>query len=126
MGRPKIEINYKLAEKLASILCTQSEIAHILEVSSRTLSRDKEFCRLYKKAVDVGKMSLRREQFKLAQAGNASMLIWLGKVYLGQRETVEHEINSSKDIIITQDQAQFFKKDFLEKRSKTPKKKKKE
>lgn len=35
-----------------------------------------------------GKISLRRSQFQLAEK-NASMAIWLGKQYLGQKDVVE-------------------------------------
>ena len=87
MARPKKEIDYKLAEKLSQIMCTQEEIANILEVSVRTLQRDTEFCRLYKKGQDTGKMSIKRKQFDVAiNKGNTTMLIWLGKQYLGQKE----------------------------------------
>ena len=91
-GRPKKEIDYEAVEKLASIQCTQEEIANFLELSVRTLQRDDEFCRLYKKGQDNGKMSLRRTQFKLAEK-NPSMAIWLGKQYLGQRDSFPDEVN---------------------------------
>lgn len=90
MARPKKEIDYKLAEKLSQIMCTQEEIANILEVSTRTLQRDAEFCRIYKKGQDTGKMSIKRKQFDVAiNKGNTTMLIWLGKQYLGQKEQPE-------------------------------------
>ena len=94
-GRPKIEINYKQAETLASIFCTQEEIAAVLGISVRTLQRDEEFCRVYKKGQDTAKSSLRRMQFKLADR-NPTMAIWLGKQYLGQRDNieVEHDIKN--------------------------------
>lgn len=44
-GRPKFEIDYVLAEKLANIQCTQEEIATFLGCSVDTLQRDKEFMR---------------------------------------------------------------------------------
>lgn len=88
MARPKKEIDYEAVEKLASIQCTQEEIANFLNLSVRTLQRDEEFCRLYKKGQDNGKMSLRRYQFKLAEK-NTSMAIFLGKQYLGQRDIIE-------------------------------------
>ena len=91
-GRPKKEIDYEAVEKLASIQCTQEEIANFLNLSVRTLQRDDEFCRLYKKGQDNGKMSLRRTQFKLAEK-NPSMAIWLGKQYLGQRDSFPDEVN---------------------------------
>lgn len=89
-GRPKKEIDYTAVEKLANIQCTQEEIASFLELSVRTLQRNEEFCRIYKKAQDNGKMSLRRMQFKLADK-NPTMAIWLGKQYLKQKDNIEVE-----------------------------------
>lgn len=89
-GRPKKEIDYDAVEKLSNIQCTQEEIASFLDLSVRTLQRDEEFCRIYKKGQDNGKMSLRRMQFKLADK-NPTMAIWLGKQYLRQRDTFEVE-----------------------------------
>lgn len=89
-GRPKKEIDYITVEKLANIQCTQEEIANFLGLSVRTLQRDEEFCRIYKKGQDNGKMSLRRIQYKLAEK-NPTMAIWLGKQYLKQRDTFEVE-----------------------------------
>jgi hypothetical protein len=40
----------------------------------------------------MGKLSLRREQFRLAERGNAAMLMFLGKQLLGQRDKVEAEV----------------------------------
>lgn len=102
-GRPKKEIDYEAVEKLASIQCTQDEIANFLGLSVRTLQRDEEFCQLYKKGMDNGKMSLRRTQFKIAEKGNASMAIFLGKQYLGQRDVIEadntHEITKVEELL---------------------------
>jgi len=89
-GRPKKVIDYEAVEKLANIQCTQEEIASFLNLSVRTLQRDEEFCRIYKKGQDNGKMSLRRIQYKLAEK-NATMALWLGKQYLGQKDTFEVE-----------------------------------
>lgn len=86
-GRPKKIIDYKTVEQLASIMCTQEEIASILEISVRTLQRDAKFCRIYKKGMDKGRMSLRRKQFTMSDR-NATMAIWLGKQYLGQTDKI--------------------------------------
>ena len=90
MARPKIPIDYNTVEKLANIQCTQEEIASFLGISVRTLQRDEEFCRIYKKGQENGKMSLRRMQYKLAEK-NTAMAIFLGKQYLGQRDNIEVE-----------------------------------
>lgn len=94
-GRPKKQIDYNAVEKLANIQCTQEEIANFLGISVRTLQRDDEFCRIYKKGQDNGKMSLRRIQYKLAEK-NTAMAIWLGKQYLGQRDNLSEEIDFVK------------------------------
>lgn len=88
-GRPKKEIDYALVEKLAHIHCTQEEIAEVLSVSVKTLQRNKEFCRIYKKGISSGKMSLRRQQWEAVERGNTTMLIWLGKQYLEQRDDAD-------------------------------------
>lgn len=95
MGRPKIVLDYNMIERLAGIMATQEEIAAFLDVSVKTLQRDEEFSRIYKKGVEKGKMSLRRSQMKLAER-NAAMAIWLGKQYLGQREVVEQIYTDSE------------------------------
>jgi hypothetical protein len=84
-GRPKKIIDYDAVEKLSSIMATQEEIATYLDCSVRTLQRDVEFCHVYKRGLENGKMSLRRKQFKMAD-NNATMGIWLGKQYLNQRD----------------------------------------
>jgi len=85
VGRPKIIIDYGLVKRLGSIMATQVEIASILDVSVRTLQRDEEFCRMYKKGLENGKISLRQKQYKLAET-NAAMAIFLGKNYLNQKD----------------------------------------
>lgn len=87
VGRPKTKIDYKLCEDLANIFCTQDEIASIVGVSTRTLQRDDKFCHVFKKGKDGAKSSLRRKQFKLAD-NSAAMAIFLGKQYLGQRDSI--------------------------------------
>lgn len=87
VGRPKKIIDYEAVEKLATIMCTQEEIASFLDISVRTLQRDKEFCRVFKKGIEKGKMSLRRTQFRIAD-NHAGMAIFLGKQYLGQRDRI--------------------------------------
>ena len=103
-GRPKIEVNYDMIKKLASIFCTGEEIADILGISYDTLERRIKnkykcsFADYIKKFNSTGKASLRRMQFKSAEAGNASLQIWLGKQYLGQ--TDKQDLNHSNNIII--------------------------
>jgi hypothetical protein len=51
------------------------------------------FADTYKSKSQVGKSSLRRAQWKLAEK-NASMAIWLGKQYLEQKDIVEQNVNT--------------------------------
>jgi hypothetical protein len=94
-GRPKSSLDYETIEKLASMMCTQEEIASYFDVSVRTLQRDEEFCRVYKKGLDKGKMSLRRKQYQMSDT-NVTMAIWLGKQYLGQTDKVDSKIETKQ------------------------------
>ena len=91
MGRPPIEIDQEQFEKLCEIQCTLEEIANVLKCSMDTVERwckrtyEMSFAEAFKKYSATGKMSLRRNQFKLAET-NATMAIWLGKQYLGQKD----------------------------------------
>lgn len=92
-GRPKFIIDYETVAKLAHIQCTMQEIANFLGCSLNKLEKDKEFLRVYKKEMDGGRMSLRRKQWKAADEGNTTMLVWLGKQYLGQRDQSESKVS---------------------------------
>lgn len=97
-GRPKKEIDFDLVEKLCQIQCTGEEIASVLSINYDTLNnRVKEihkvnFSDYIKRFASTGKASLRRMQWKSAEKGNTSMLIWLGKQYLDQREPERNEV----------------------------------
>lgn len=88
-GRPKKNIDLELVERLASIFCTQQDIADTLNVGLRTLQDNSGFRTSYNKGFQNAKTSIRRAQFNAGvEKGNVNMLIWLGKQYLGQREPV--------------------------------------
>ena len=89
-----------MVSKLARMMCTMQEIASFLDLSVRKLEQDEEFIRVYKKNIDTGKISLRRSQMKLADAGNATMNIWLGKQYLGQTDKIEQKQEDKLDVLI--------------------------
>ena len=105
-GRPKKEINQEQFEKLCAICCTQKEIADFFECSIDTVNRwckrtyKQTFADTYEKMSVTGKISLRRWQFKSAEAGNVTMQIWLGKQYLGQREQIETDNKNDNTINI--------------------------
>jgi len=94
-GRPRIEIDLKQLESLCQLQPTDAEIAAFFGVSEGLIAdrkqNDPEFMSAYIKGYETGKLSLRRWQFKKAQEGNATMLIWLGKQLLGQKDKQEVE-----------------------------------
>jgi AraC-like DNA-binding protein len=99
MARPKINIDWSTVEKLCLIQCTGEEIASVLGCSYDTLERrckeeyEESFAEYIKRESSGGKASLRRAQWKKAiDDGNATMQIWLGKQYLGQRDKQEEVI----------------------------------
>ena len=102
-GRPRTEISKVDFEKLCGIQCTQEEIAGWFRCSPDTIDRwcqreyNQSFAEIYKQKKSVGRISLRRRQFQTAEKGNASMLIWLGKQYLGQTERAEVTVAQSMD-----------------------------
>ena len=91
-GRPRKEIDQSYFEGLCEIQCTLEEISSVLKVSEDTVERwckrtyELGFADAYKKFSATGKTSLRRSQFNVALQGNPTLLIWLGKHYLGQTD----------------------------------------
>ena len=80
----KIQLDTKIIENLASIHCTNREIAEVMGVSVDTLQRN--FPQYLKKGKAQGKVKLRRAQWSAAEKGNPTMLIWLGKQLLNQSD----------------------------------------
>ena len=95
-GRPKKPITERQLGRLASICCTIEEAAAVLGIS-RVQLHERLKIESFRDAWDEGqakaKESLRRHQFKAAKAGNTTMLIWLGKQLLGQKDKPESEIS---------------------------------
>lgn len=96
-GHPAIDIEQ--AEKLAALNCTNEEIAAYFEVSERAVElrwqNDMRFREAIIRGRLKGKISVRRAQFRMMEAGNATMAVWLGKQLLGQRDFLAADINST-------------------------------
>jgi len=94
-GPYKTEIDYIKLDAMCAIHCTGEECAAILNIDYDTLNRRlKEdgkggFTDYFKLKGSNGKMSLRRKQYDQAMSGNSTMLIWLGKQWLGQADKSE-------------------------------------
>lgn len=104
-GRPRLILNdngKKMIEKLSAVMCTDEEIAAVMDTTVETLQNAQNgisFLENKQKGRASGKASLRRAQFELAKK-NASMNIWLGKQYLGQRDVIEHEVTAAPVIVV--------------------------
>lgn len=92
MPRPRKNISQSQFETLCGIGCTKTEICAVFDCDEKTLTAwckrtyKMGFSEAYKTRRDKGNASLRRLQFKEAEKGNVTMLIWLGKQWLGQSE----------------------------------------
>jgi len=79
---------------LALIGCTLDEAANALFVHVNTfrtfLEENERSLEAWEMGPEIGKMSLRRMQWKTARAGNVRMQIWLGKQRLGQADKMDH------------------------------------
>jgi hypothetical protein len=92
MARRRI-IDPAQLEQLASLQCTQPEIAAFFGVSLQAVEKQlqkPEFREPYEKGQKTGLISLRRAQMQAALAGNTTMMIWLGKQLLGQTDKLQH------------------------------------
>jgi len=85
-------------EQLCKLNCTVEEIGAFFGCNKKTIERrmheDPELRDIIERGRDMGKLSIRREQFRIMEKGNATMAIWLGKQYLGQRDRSEVEVSS--------------------------------
>lgn len=108
-GRPQREFDTTEFERLCHIQATEKEICYVLKTTDKTLSSWCErtygygFSETYKRHAAVGKISLRRWQWQAAKKGNTSMLIWLGKQVLGQKDNVEIEADVQTGVQIIDD-----------------------
>ena len=93
-------IDKKQFENLCGLQCTLLEICDFFDVEDDTLNSwckktyGTTFSEVFKLKRGKGQISLRRMQWKLAEK-NASMAIFLGKQYLGQKDVI---INENKNL----------------------------
>lgn len=92
-GRPKKQISVTSFEEACRIQCTRDEICALYGVSDKTLDRwckdtyGAGFSVVYAEKRAGGKRSLRRAQWQAATIDrNPTLLIWMGKQHLGQRD----------------------------------------
>lgn len=97
-------IDKDVFEELCNIQCTRKEIASVFRCSESAISKwcQETYNQTFTDAFDElslgGKSSLRRTQFELAKKSSA-MAIFLGKQYLGQKDTpVEDDTEAIKKV----------------------------
>lgn len=98
-GRPKAIIDWNLVEKLLQAGCTGTQVAARIGIHPDTLylackdTYNLTFSAYAEEKRASGDSILQQVQFKQATEGNTTMLIWLGKQRLGQRDKTEQEVN---------------------------------
>lgn len=93
-GRPAANIDMKVLEALSQIGCTNKDIAAHFGVSERTIEKRRKqesFRAAMDRGFARGNISLRRKQFQMAMAGDKTMLVWLGKQRLEQKDKILNE-----------------------------------
>jgi len=94
MPRPKTKIDLEELGKLCGLQATNEEIAAFFGVSAKTIERRRElpkFREMMDQARAKGRVSVRRNLFKLANGGNVAAAIFLAKNLLGYRDVVNTE-----------------------------------
>ena len=105
MSRPRKEIDQKQFENLCGLQCTLEEICGWFDVTDKTLdgwckrTYHASFSEVFKQKRGAGKISLRRSQWRLAEK-SATMAIFLGKQFLGQRDSVDVAVTDAKGIAL--------------------------
>ncbi len=96
MARPKAKIDLVELEKLCAMQCTDEEIAAFFGVSTKTIERRRKVQRfgdIMEQARAKGRVSVRRNLFRLASNGNVAAAIFMAKNLLGYRDVVASELS---------------------------------
>lgn len=109
VGRPKTEYDAKTFSDLVGLGCTQEEICWFFRNETGKPANVDTLSRWCKRTFGINfqeyfaqngymalKIKLRKNQFKLSEK-SAAMAIFLGKQYLGQKDTIEVEDKESLD-----------------------------
>ena len=91
------QIPDRVLSGLAALGCTEPEIQHLLACSPDFLASKSDILASGRARL---KHSLRRAQIKQALKGNPSMLIWLGKTYLGQKDSPDSQVSQQTNIVV--------------------------
>jgi hypothetical protein len=99
MARPKANIDWNIVNKYLQAQCDGVGIAGLIGIHPNVLyAACKEFNKLSfsdysQQKKGEGKELLRAKQFQVAMEGDKTMLVWLGKQYLDQKDKSEIDAN---------------------------------
>jgi hypothetical protein len=99
-GRKRLIIDWAKVDKYLKAQCNGVSIAGILGIHPETLYNackrefKLDFSAYSEKKKGQGKELLRAKQYDLAMKGEKTMLIWLGKQYLEQKEKTETNLQA--------------------------------
>lgn len=106
VGRPLIELPQDQFESLCKLIPTLPEAAGFFKVSEDTIERwcvrtyGVNFAEVLKRFSAETRVSLRRKQLsKALEDGDRTLLIWLGKQLLGQKEKIEHSGDKENPLV---------------------------
>lgn len=99
-------------------MCTLEEIAGWFDCSvdtiERACKREKKlgFAEYYRQKSKKGHVALRRVQMQKALDGNPTLLIWMGKQYLDQKDKTETDLNHTYEPLVIETSKAILTVDF--------------
>ena len=109
MGTPAFKFDPNQVSIFGMYSATYETMAEYYGVSIDTIARrmkdaGSDFCRAYKKGAGMGLMKLREAQMAKALSGDSTMLIWLGKQLLGQKDSIQNDVKLNQPIKLVVDE----------------------
>jgi len=105
-GRPPGKKNTRVTPEQVAIyagaMCTQGEVARILGITPQSMStmlQKPAYRAAWERAQDNTRYLLRKAQIENALSGKTVDLIWVGKQYLEQRDSV-HQVEQNTNVEI--------------------------
>lgn len=105
-GRPKKKIDWNIVDKLLEADCEGTEIAAYLGMHPNVLyercKKEKKcnFSEYLQEKKAKGNSLLKVKQYELAMKKDKTMLVWLGKQRLGQKDKQEVEQNTTASVVV--------------------------
>lgn len=96
-SKKSIKLDPDEIRELASEANTIEDISDLLGCSADVINDNPQYKRAYELGMSDMRCSLRHWQFQCAKSGNTTMLIWLGKVLLGQKEETQTTIKLTRE-----------------------------